>query len=143
EGIIRQVWWVSTQDVGLHAKHRSSLSDMCLSLHGGRDPMVLRPCRIMPNVLLLPALGLTLESTSWIRINHLEVSHEQLLISTSMSNQVWGRNSKTGGMAFKPSPIVSATQTATPSTQAFGQDLRPTANSGGPLPERFSGRALP
>jgi len=29
------------------------------------------------------------------------------------------------------------------STQAFGQDLRPTANSGGPLRERFAGRALP
>src|SRR5262252_3918957 len=54
-----------------------------------------------------------------------------------------GRKSKTGGMAFKPSAIFSATQTATPSTQAFGQDLRPTANSGGPLRERFSGRALP
>src|SRR5262249_414056 len=65
-------------------------------------------------------------STSWIRINHLKVSHEQLLVSTSMSNQVWGRKSKTGGMAFKPSAIFSATQTATPSTQAFGQDLRLT-----------------
>ena len=133
----------STQDVGLHAKHRSSLSDMCLSPHGGRDPIVLSPCRIMPDVLLLPGLGLTPESTSWIRINHLKVRHEQLLVSTSMSNQVWGRKSKTGGMAFKPSPIFSATQTATPSTQAFGQDLRPTANSGGPLRERFACRVLP
>ena len=104
--------------------------------------MALSPCRIMPDVLLMTALGLTPESTSWIRINHLKVSHEQLLVSTSMSNQVWGRKSKTGGLAFKPSPISSATQTATPSTQAFGQDLRPTANSGGPLRERFAGRAL-
>jgi hypothetical protein len=54
-------------------------------------------------VLLLPALGLTPESTSWIRINHLKVRHEQLLVSTSMSNEVWGRKSKTGGLAFKPS----------------------------------------
>jgi hypothetical protein len=53
--------------------------------------MVLGPCRIMSDVLPMPALGLTPESTSWIRINHLKVSHEQLLVSTSMSNQVWGR----------------------------------------------------
>jgi hypothetical protein len=136
---------VSTEKAGprLRAKHRSSLYDMCLSPRGGSDPMVLGPCRIMSDVLPMPALGLTPESTSWIRINHLKVSHEQLLVSTSMSNQVWGRKSKTGGMAFKPSAIFSATQTATPSTQAFGQDLRPTANSGGPLRERFAGRALP
>jgi hypothetical protein len=47
----------------------------------------------MSDVLPMPALGLTPESTSWIRINHLKVSHEQLLVSTSMSNQVWGRKS--------------------------------------------------
>ena len=63
-------------------------------LRSTSDPMVLGPCRIMSDVLPMPALRLTPESTSWIRINHLKVSHEQLLVSTSMNNQVWGRKIK-------------------------------------------------
>jgi hypothetical protein len=111
--------------------------------------MSFSPRRIMADVLLMPALQLSnpirllisVETSDFARLTLrwlMRIHDTYFLVSN-----IGPFKSKTGGMAFKPSPIFSATQTATPPTQAFGQDLRPTANSGVPLRERFAGRALP
>ena|SRR5215469_16284287 len=102
----------------------------------------------MADVLLMPTLQLSNPIRLLISVETSDFARLTLRwlmrIHGVLSGVKYGPyKSETGGMAFKPFSDFSATQTATPSSKAFGQDLRPTANSGGPLRGKFAGRALP